>query len=78
MKRINSNALIINDGICDMLVSYETVVCKVLKDGTFIRTWEGYSQTTMKHVNQFREMCGLPKINKAIWEKMNVQETEEF
>ena len=35
------------------LFSYNTLVCKIDKQGNFIRLWEGYSLTTMRHVNSF-------------------------
>ena len=58
------------DGV---LVSYETQVSRIGSDGSFHRLWSGYSATTMRHVNEFRERYGLPKITKAQWEKMEVE-----
>lgn len=51
------------------LKSYDTVVCEVL-DGDFVRLWDGYSRTTMEHVNEFRQQLGLPKLSKSEWEKL--------
>lgn len=37
-----------------LLQSYDTTVCKIDKSGEFVRMWEGYSATTMRHINAFR------------------------
>lgn len=58
------------DGV---LVSYETRVARIGSDGSFHRLWSGYSATTMRHVNEFREWYNLPKITKAQWQKMEVE-----
>lgn len=55
-----------------LLKSYDTIVCKLDAKGHFIRLWDGYSATTMKHINSFRVACFLPKISKKEWEKMEV------
>ena len=36
-----------------VLQSYNTEVCKISCNGEFVRMWEGYSTTTMRHVNSF-------------------------
>lgn len=69
VKHYGRNAVEV-DGI---LVSYETQVARIAPDGSFHRLWSGYSATTMRHVNKFREAHDLPKITKAQWEKMGVQ-----
>ena len=35
------------------LRSYDTLVAYINKAGEFIRLWDGYSVTTMNHVNDF-------------------------
>ncbi len=55
-----------------MLVSYETIVATYYK-GSFKRTWVGYSVTTMRHVNAFRQFLRLPAINKSEWVNMNIE-----
>ena len=55
------------DGI--ILQSYETRVCAYV-NGEFIRTWNGYSATTMRHINAFREKFGMKPISKAEWLKL--------
>lgn len=51
----------------ETLLSYGTPVIKRDRNGNLIRLWNGYSVTTMRHVNAF---CG---INKSIWMKMEVK-----
>lgn len=55
------------------LISYSTPVC-VYADGVFYRTWDGWSSTTMRHVNSFIETyCpGYSRIKKKQWEAMKV------
>jgi len=52
------------------LRSYSTIVCSVLKNGEFVRKWDGYSATTMKHINAFRKRYGLEPIHKEEWDAM--------
>ena len=49
-----------------VLTSYYTDVA-VISDGRFYKTWRGYSNTTLKHVNEFRRIYGLPAMNKKEW-----------
>ena len=49
-----------------VLKSYNTIVCGVV-DGEFFKAWNGYSATTMKHINIFREWLNMKKINKREW-----------
>ena len=70
VKRYGANAVEV-DGI---LVSYDTQVARIASDGSFHRLWSGYFATTMRYINQFRETHGLPKITKAQWDKMEVEE----
>lgn len=63
-------ALIIPKNGGDELVlrSYYTDVCSYdLQTGLFTKTWNGYSNTTLKHVNIFREFLGLSKLSKREW-----------
>ena len=41
------------------LKSYDTFVCKITAEGKFIRTWGGYSHTTMRHVKSFIRSFGF-------------------
>ena len=60
-----------HDGVKE-LISYETTVCSIDKQGDFHRLWGGYSMTTMRHVNSFRQINGMKAINKHEWEEMEV------
>lgn len=48
------------------LQSYNTYVCEI-SGGKFRKLWGGYSATTMKHINLFREYYGFPKLSKREW-----------
>ena len=57
------------------LKSYETIVCRIdFNDGSpaFIRLWDGYSVTTMNHINAFRVAHGMDRIGKKEWSSMPV------
>ena len=53
------------------LQSYNTIVCRV-HNGNFERLWNGYSATTMRHVNSFLDYCGIPGGGKAWWDEQKV------
>lgn len=55
-----------------ILVSYETPVCKIDRDGRFVRLWNGYSATTMRHINSFNRLFGINQGGKAWWNKQPV------
>lgn len=56
------------------LTSYETIVCEI-NNGEFIRYWSGYSATTMKHVNDFLRLYGIPGGGKKWWMSQEVKPT---
>ena len=59
-----------------LLVSYNTVVAKINPDGSFHRTWSGWSVSTARHVRLFvAEYCPamVGKTRKADWEAMKVE-----
>lgn len=62
--------VIYNDDGSVSLKSYDTIVC-MIKDGDFVKLWDGYSATTMKHINDFRMMFNLPTLNKKEWDKLS-------
>ena len=51
------------------LKSYDTIVAQV-QNGKFERLWDGYSATTMRHVNAFIDMLGIDGGGKAWWDSM--------
>ena len=53
-----------------VLMSYDTEVCKITKSGEFVRLWDGYSATTMRHVNSFLDLVGIAGGGKAFWDKL--------
>lgn len=56
-----------------LLRSYETIVCKIDKNGNFVRLWDGYSATTMRHINSFLSFYDIPNGGKAYWDSLQVQ-----
>ena len=54
------------------LRSYDTIVCAIDDSGKFVRMWWGYSATTMRHVNAFCKLYGLPAVNKVYWESLPI------
>ena len=55
-----------------LLKSYNTIV-GYISEGKFHRTWDGYSQTTVRHINSFCKMYGLDTVNKAKWDAMEIE-----
>lgn len=55
-----------------ILQSYDTQVCKITADGKFIRLWDGYSATTMRHINSFLKYIGLPGGGKHWWNDQTI------
>lgn len=56
-----------------LLQSYDTIVCKIDKNGEFVRMWDGYSATTMRHVNSFLQIVGIAGGGKAWWDAQIVK-----
>lgn len=57
-----------------ILKSYNTEVAAIV-GGSFFKLWNGYSVTTMKHINAFRYYFGFPWMNKREWVEMDTPET---
>ena len=55
-----------------VLQSYNTEVCKITKSGEFVRLWDGYSVTTMRHVNSFLRLFNIAGGGKAWWDAQTV------
>lgn len=49
-----------------VLTSYTTEVCGFV-NGEFVRFWGGWSATTAKHIDAFRELFGLRGLSKKEW-----------
>lgn len=55
-----------------VLMSYNTPVAKIDKNRRFVRLWDGYSVTTMHHVNAFLDVYNIPGGGKAWWDKQSI------
>ena len=53
------------------LKSYDTIVCRI-HNGVFERLWDGYSATTMRHINAFIDTYGINGGGKAWWQSLPV------
>lgn len=56
------------------LRSYNTIVARI-RNGKFERLWDGYSATTMNHVNSFIDTFGISGGGKAWWQSLTVVNT---
>lgn len=56
-----------------VLYSYNTPVCKITKQGRFIRLWSGYSLTTMNHIKAFCANFGISNGGKAWWQSLPIE-----
>lgn len=66
-KSFYGKAIVTEEDGEKVLTSYTTEVAKIDKKGRFIKLWDGYSLTTMNHINAFRIMYGLKAISKNEW-----------
>lgn len=55
-----------------ILQSYDTEVCKITPGGEFVRLWDGYSLTTMRHINAFIELFNISGGGKSWWDSLEV------
>ena len=53
------------------LRSYNTIVARI-RNGNFERLWDGYSATTMNHINSFIDAYGISGGGKAWWTSLEV------
>ncbi len=53
-----------------ILRSYETDVIMIDKNGNIKKLWDGYSATTMRHINAFMAYVGLPYSGKKWWNSL--------
>ena len=64
------------DGV-KTLRSYETDVCKII-DGKLVKLWNGYSATTMKHIQSFCDHYGIENGGKAWWDSLPCDNNEKY
>lgn len=73
LEGFGGRALIIPDGNKLILRSYYTDVCEFdLKTEKFTRLWNGFSVTTLKHINIFRRFLALNTLSKREWIELEV------
>lgn len=60
----------------ETLYSYDTPVMKRTTNGEFIRIWEGYTPTTMCHINAFVAMFGISG-SKKWWATLPLEEDSD-
>lgn len=70
--------VILDDNGNLQLKSYNTIVCYIDRYNNFHKTWNGYSNTTAKHINDFRKLNGLEPINKKVWDSLPCKNTEKY
>ena len=71
LNNSNNRALIIDDGTTLFLQSYDTLILSVdTFTGEIKKLWDGYSVTTLKHVNEFLQGFGL-SFNKKSWQEFD-------
>lgn len=56
-----------------VLYSYNTAVAMFDTKGKFHRLWDGYSATTQKHVNAFRQHAHHTALTKKEWLSLAVE-----
>lgn len=56
------------------LTSYTTTVARI-HNGKFERLWNGYSVTTMRHINAFLYVYGIQGGGKVWWENLETVKT---
>lgn len=66
LEGCNNRAIVIpvEDGY--ILQSYYTKVAAI-RNGEFVKFWNGYSNTTLKHINAFRHYFGMVALSKREW-----------
>lgn len=67
LKNSNNRAIVIENSTYIFLQSYDTPILRVDKrTHTIKKLWNGYSHTTIKHVNEFMYKYGI-QFNKKDW-----------
>lgn len=66
-KSFYGKATVIEMSNVKYLQSYKTIVC-YLVNNTLYRTWNGYSKTTMNHINDFLKANNMNTLSKKEWE----------
>lgn len=72
-KSFYGKAKVIENNGENFLQSYNTIVCKVDKNGKFVKMWDGYSATTMSHINSFTDLFNINGHGKKWYESLETQ-----
>lgn len=75
-KSFYGKAQVIENNGVKYLKSYNTIVCKIGRNGKFYRFWHDYSQTTMRHINSFCDLYGVPNGGKNWWTSQRVYKSD--
>lgn len=73
-KSFYGKAIVVEDANGTTLLSYCTPVCRLNNDGSFARLWDGYSATTMRHVDSFVKFFNLSGGGRSWWDALPVVE----
>lgn len=57
-----------------VLKSYNTFVCELTPEKEFVKLWDGYSATTMRHINSFLRFLGYENGGKTFWDMCSVND----
>lgn len=70
-KSFYGKAKVFKDDNIFYLVSYNTIVASYDDiNNIFVKHWDGYSCTTMRHINSFMRFIGFNLGGKAFWDKI--------
>ena len=69
-KSFYGKATVIEERGVKKLQSYDTIVCNINKKGEFVKLWDGYSATTMRHINSFNKLFDIAGGGKKWWEDL--------
>lgn len=70
-KSFYGKATVLEDNDAVYLKRYNTIVAKIV-NGELIKTWDGYSATTARHLHSFCIMYGIRSVDKKTWCSMPV------
>lgn len=70
-KSFYGKAVVYREGSTLVLRSYNTAVIAIYR-GRIYRLWNGYSATTMRHINAFLDLYGKPGGGKKWWDALPV------
>ena len=71
-KSFYGKAKVVDNNGVKTLYSYNTPVAKIGRTGKFTRLWDGYSATTMRHVNAFLDTYGIKDGGKSWWDQQPI------